>query len=306
MKPTINRYYPVNIATLNVRGLNDQVKQHQILDYINIQRLDIIGLTELHVTNNNYAKHPRYTKNNSYDFFWAINEDSTDPDPASGCALIVKKDFSKHIQRIQTYKGRIVCADFYFKRFNRIRIITVYVPPTNRIELRKAMALVLTSFLEEGYRKGFKLIVMGDFNENMDLFLDRKLSGRSINSHTHRFLNLMHRFQLRNSLEHHSSSPYAHTWKNSSSQSRIDGIYISDPLLHESIMALTDDSLRPNISDHSCVINKFNRELFFKPDSFFQSKDKPQTRSFQFHKMDLTKWKQYNNTTKLALVEDVN
>src|ERR1043165_4442225 len=37
MKPTINQYYPVNIATINVRGLNDHIKQHQILDYILIE-----------------------------------------------------------------------------------------------------------------------------------------------------------------------------------------------------------------------------------------------------------------------------
>src|ERR1044071_3167757 len=58
LKPTINRYFPVNIATLNVRGLNDQVKQHQILDYLAINHLDIIGLIELHIINKNYSKHP--------------------------------------------------------------------------------------------------------------------------------------------------------------------------------------------------------------------------------------------------------
>src|ERR1043165_4411663 len=42
-KPTVTKYYPVNIASINVRGFNDPVKQHQILDYIKMYHLDIVG-----------------------------------------------------------------------------------------------------------------------------------------------------------------------------------------------------------------------------------------------------------------------
>ena len=305
-KQTVNKYFPVNIATLNVRGFNDDVKQHQILDYINLMHLDIVGLTELHVTNESFTKKQCFKSNESYDFYWAIDDNKQQVDTASGCCLALKKDFSKHIQKVQTFKGRLISIDLFFKRFNRIRIILVYVPPTKRLDLKKELALELTKCIDDGCRKKFKLVVMGDFNENMDSFLDQKLQGRSANTHVHRFLNIMNRFQLHNSLEHHSSTPFAHTWKNSTTQSRIDGIYISDSLLNESLMSFTDDSLRPNISDHACVINKFNRGLFFKPDKFFDTKSRTQTRSFQFHKMDPDKWKAYNKATKLALVMDAD
>ena len=303
-KPIINKYFPVNIATLNVRELNDDIKQHQILNYINIMHLDIIGLMELHVTNKNFTKKQCFKSNESHDFFWAIEDDKQSSDPISGCSLAIKKDFSKYIQKVRTYKGRLILIDFFFKRFNWIHIVLIYVPPTNHIKLKKELTLELNKYIEEGCRRHFKLIILGDFNENMDLYLDKKLHGISSNTHIHRFLNIISHFQLHNSLEHHNSTPYSHTWKNATCQLRIDNIYLSDSLLNESFKSFTDDSLRPNISDHACVINKFNRGLFFKPNKFFDTKNKTQTRSFQFHKMDPIKWKQYSKATKLALVED--
>src|ERR1044072_3073835 len=130
-KPTVTKYYPINIASINVRGFNDSVKQHQILDYIKMYHLDIVGLSELRVTNGNFAKSQRFTNNNTHKFFWAINEDKSDP--ASGITLMMNKELAKHVQRVQRFKGRLIAADLFFRRFHRVRIIHIYVPPINQI-----------------------------------------------------------------------------------------------------------------------------------------------------------------------------
>jgi exonuclease III len=211
VKLTINQYHLVNITTLNVRGFNDYVKQHQILDFIRIEHLDIIGLSELHVTNKSFTKHNLYTKNDLYDFYWAINDDQSDQDSASGCCLVVKKEFSKHIRSIKTYKGQMIVADFFFKRFNRIRIIHIYVLPTKQMSQRKELAKEFNRFLEDGYKNNLELIVFGDFNENMDQFLEKKSCGLETNSHVYRILNLLYHQRLTNTMEHHSTAPFPHT-----------------------------------------------------------------------------------------------
>src|ERR1044071_1025106 len=155
------------------------------------------------------------------------------------------------------------------------------------MEHRKQLAKELQKLLRDGHEKKLKIMVLGDFNENMDTFLEKRANGLSTNTHPFKFLNLLQHYRLFNVVEHHSSLPYATTWKNATRQSRIDGIYLSDSLLNESISAFTDDILRPNITDHSCVISKFNRGLFFKLDKFFDRQNKPRTCHFEFHKMDL-------------------
>src|ERR1044072_2833556 len=60
---TTTKYHPINIATINVRGFNDPVKQFQITNYIELMHLDIIGLSELHVTNPNFGKNLCFTTN---------------------------------------------------------------------------------------------------------------------------------------------------------------------------------------------------------------------------------------------------
>ena len=71
-----------------------------------MMHLNIVGLSELHVINRNFPKGRRFTANPEYKFFWAIDEDKTES--AAGCALVLKNELAKHIQKIQTYKGRLI------------------------------------------------------------------------------------------------------------------------------------------------------------------------------------------------------
>src|SRR6266542_4327615 len=54
----------INLCTLNIRGLNDSMKQTQLLNYAESQHYDIIGLTETHFTTYNnthtFKNHPTY------------------------------------------------------------------------------------------------------------------------------------------------------------------------------------------------------------------------------------------------------
>ena len=150
--------------------------------------LDIIGLSELRVTNHNFPKNQRFTTNSDYQFFWATDENKEDS--VAGCMLAVKKDISKHVQKFHIFKGHLIALDLFFLRD---LIVQLYVP--NRL-------------LHEARSKQFKIIVMGDFNENMDDCLQLCLKGNTPNNYRVQFLNLMSSHKLYNTMEHFTSYPY--------------------------------------------------------------------------------------------------
>ena len=272
------------------------------MNYIDFTHLDIVGLSELYVTKSTITKHRSFTSHAIHEFFWAINNDNFDF--ASGCTLLIKKDIARHIQKTSNFKGRMITVDLFFKRFYRICIIHVYVPPTNQIQCQKELATKLRNRIKEGHDKNFKLIVLGNFNENMDAYINIHANEQSTNTYNYRFLNLMNHYNLINAQEHHTKAPYENTWQSSSRHSRIDGIYISNNLLIESFATIIDNSIRLHLADHACVITKFNCSFFFKRNNFFDRKNKKQTQHFQFDKMDSGKWKNFKKHTKLTLIED--
>jgi len=54
----------INLCTLNIRGLNDPMKQTQLINYLKSQHYDIIGLTETHFSihhnTHTFKQHPTY------------------------------------------------------------------------------------------------------------------------------------------------------------------------------------------------------------------------------------------------------
>ena len=48
-----NINYPFKIMTQNIQGLNSETKQHQIIDMMNISKIDILGLSETKLNKNN-------------------------------------------------------------------------------------------------------------------------------------------------------------------------------------------------------------------------------------------------------------
>ena len=54
----------INLCTLNIRGFNDPMKQIQLINYLESQHYDIIGLTETHFSTHHnthtFKQHPTY------------------------------------------------------------------------------------------------------------------------------------------------------------------------------------------------------------------------------------------------------
>jgi len=54
----------INLCTLNIRGLNDPMKQTQLINYFELQHYDIIDLTETHFSTyhntHTFKQYPTY------------------------------------------------------------------------------------------------------------------------------------------------------------------------------------------------------------------------------------------------------
>src|SRR6266498_4353179 len=81
----------INLCTLNIRGLNDPMKQTQLINYVKSQQYDIISLTETHFTNyNNIHTFKNYL---TYHAIWTID----DTQSHSGTGILIHHSLSKFI-----------------------------------------------------------------------------------------------------------------------------------------------------------------------------------------------------------------
>src|SRR6266542_3748042 len=128
----------INLCTLNIRDLNDPMKQTQLLNYAESQHYDIIGLTKTHFTTYNnthtFKDHP------SYHVIWTIDESQSH----SGTGILIHHSLSKLIIRTSQHLGRITTVDLSFKHHKSLRLIVVYLPPNNLPLNRQVSNKVLT------------------------------------------------------------------------------------------------------------------------------------------------------------------
>ena len=62
----------------------------------------------------------------------------------------------------------------YFKRNNKLRIIQLYNPPRKHKIINEEIYCKMEYLITTAQIKGFKLIIMKDFNENMNEYYKRK------------------------------------------------------------------------------------------------------------------------------------
>ena len=153
-----NFVHPIKIGTLNGRGLNDSLKQKQILDYLSLSHIDICGLSELHTQKINFGKDPNFVNHPIFKFFWAF-EDTASSDPASGVCLVIHKELARHYQKSFNFGGRLVGVDLFFKGYTKLRLINVHVPTQKKTKEKIALIGEVEKHIKEALSKHFHLII---------------------------------------------------------------------------------------------------------------------------------------------------
>lgn len=152
-----SRTTPFRIVTQNVQGLNDRTKQQQIIDTMDIQNIDIMGLSETKL--NKTVSKLIYKKNRNYTSFF--NNDSESP-VRSGVGLIISKDIAKYISKFEGYLGRVIFVDLFMKGRVKLRIIQVYLPATTTglHSYTEKLYRYIIKLIEEAANKDYRIVIM--------------------------------------------------------------------------------------------------------------------------------------------------
>lgn len=172
----ISPEFLLNIGTLNVRTLND-LKFQNIVDLINKQNLDVLGLTETNVTSRQ-LKFMALNKLPNHEIFGESNNTTR----GTGVALIVNKNISKYISKIEFALGRIIKINFIFAKDKKLSIVNVYNKSGNHRakQIQKEqndINLEIIKFIKQD-KKDSQIIVMGDFNIKYAHYKRRKINGK--------------------------------------------------------------------------------------------------------------------------------
>src|SRR6266511_879683 len=149
-----------NIATNNVSGLNEPVKQQQIMNYINEFKIDFFGLSETKLTTKTaellWKCDPTYTS------WWNCNVDSP---WSAGVGLVVNNTYAKYVQEVNGYKGRVIYMKMYMQGRFKLMIIQVYIHTNDQDKKYKSdVYRIRDDLLKTAKKDQFKLIMIGDCN----------------------------------------------------------------------------------------------------------------------------------------------
>ncbi|PKK58815.1 hypothetical protein RhiirC2_795729 [Rhizophagus irregularis] len=143
------------IATLNVTGINTSFKQQQILNYMKINKINILTLTETKLKTNSvnilYKKDDVNScanilyKNDDVNSWWECDDNNHF---SNGVGIIMDNTIAKHVQIVKGYFGRLLHVKLFVKGNIRLSILVIYnyannAEKENTIELYKEIERII-------------------------------------------------------------------------------------------------------------------------------------------------------------------
>ena len=287
----------ISVATLNVRGINNQTKFDSIMDDFLQKDTSIFGLTETLLTSQsgdtmfkNYIT--TWHTTHVYRSYWDYDPN----DRNSGVGIIIKAFVAKYIQKITRHKGRYIAIDLYLPA-RKLRIINIYNHQrrdwfdhthTRKDGPGKKLALFIMEQIKQAESSGFVVIIMGDFNVNPTTYLTKLASGRNPDA----YYGLIQFLHDKNYIDQHpkddNNREYA-TWYRTPStpSSRIDLIWYSDSLIRDDfcfdelwqLPSTINTSRTFHPLDHRCLIVYFTKHLLLNDLPLHRKKQKQEWRT---------------------------
>src|SRR5437868_12857606 len=84
-----------------------------------------------------------------------------------GTAIAIAYYLKPYIHNIITLPSTIIAIDLFLPHNTKVRIISIYIP-TNDLTLQATTHLTLTKWISQANSKGLQLIILGDFNSNIN------------------------------------------------------------------------------------------------------------------------------------------
>src|SRR4051794_19045016 len=125
IQPSIDGIMDINkafkITTINVSGLNTTLKQEQILNYMQINKINCLIVTEtkLQTASANII----YKNNENITTWWSCDDDNHF---STGVGIIMDKKYAKYVIKKEVIEGRALRLMLLLKGKLRFTIIAIY------------------------------------------------------------------------------------------------------------------------------------------------------------------------------------
>ncbi|GBC00143.1 hypothetical protein RclHR1_03760007 [Rhizophagus clarus] len=307
--PIHNQYFIdyVRIGTINIQnGFN--TKKDDINLFFKQENFDILGLIELGLVTSD-----KFPRKEYFDNHVLIYDTSDTNDRNSGVALIISKPFYKHIAKIKSYKGRLICIDLFFKN-HPVKIINTYIHANNtKTQSIKDLTEQLFQLILEANTNNYNLIVMGDFNVNPQQFIKTNQKTQNAPSWKQDILRKLKRFNLAHSVKYFQNRYLPTRTPQTSNdtptvRSCIDHIYISQKLLDATFNSNTLQINNTFFStDHKCVYILVDQQFFRSRKNLKASTQETyrpnnhRRKTYNYNSMNKDKWSHYTTESKKQL-----
>src|SRR6266496_1734959 len=203
--PKQQRIQTTNLGALNIHGAI-HTKIHDLINIFKLKSLSLLCITEtgkfsphnIPIENQKITKEiiplTHNTKDNTPQVRLTLISDTNGCHSGSGVSVLISQHFYNHIQKISCFHGRLISIDFGFKGRKPTRIISLYFPTKsqNNKQLSHETTRKITELLDEATRKNYEIIILGDFNRDINKYLSRNPSS----SRTPHILNIIDKFHL--------------------------------------------------------------------------------------------------------------
>jgi exonuclease III len=184
----------IKVATLNVCEITE-IKSINILDMMNIAKIQILGITETQKREYN----TKFLFRDQNDYRAIFHNDDRNP-KGKGVGLLISKILSRYIYNIQGYEGRILIVDLQLRKKKKLRIIVYYgmanVHSSEDRILYTKIVDRLIKYVQEGKMRGHEILLLGDFNANYEDYQKYKIKGISDAYNRKIFHNLEEKYNL--------------------------------------------------------------------------------------------------------------
>ncbi|CAB4406685.1 unnamed protein product [Rhizophagus irregularis] len=291
IRPSIDGIMDINnkfkITTINVSGLNTTLKQEQILNYMKINKISCLIVTETKLQT--ASAKMIYKNNKDITTWWSCDDDNHF---STGVRILMNNDYAKYVIKKDIIEGRALKLTLLLKGKIRFTIIAIYNFLNNSY---KDDILEFYQKLEEiviaEKKLQAKIVCVGDFNASYDIAMAQQKANRKIFWKDRIFQIFKKNVMVDINLIYHDKP--LNTWNRSDKKSRIDYIWITEDLVPDTIYA-SINKVHIFETDHSAVTVYFQiDDLFHTKQLFKKKKHNNNNLKVDYKKIDSQLWETY-------------
>jgi exonuclease III len=245
----------LSFATHNVRSFTNPAKQHTLVELYSSLDIDVIGLQETNFSKNNVSPFQMNFTSKYVGFFGKQPNDNKQT-TGFGVGLLLTPQLANHVFNHVSFLNRIILTDLQFSNKQKLRIINCYIPPADIIT-KKHIFTELFKILRSAISNNFHILLLGDFNADMD-----KPNLAKINKNFFDTIQNMNLFDSCSIIFDRLRVDYP-TFRSHNATSRIDYVWSSVDIASHLLKCSTVD-VPSTLTDHSIVILKCENFLNIK------------------------------------------